>query len=352
MKKKCFWIIVGLVCFLPGAAYARGGAETIHNGEVFDTLVNLIQWSEAEGGNGHWYAIMPELMVWDWADSVAHLFIRDGLQGYLATVTSAEENVFIVDHVIADIVNDTYYDEYCLGGVFRDSTWSWITGEPFEYTNWAPGQPATNFQSGILMMWGNSSEIYGLPGEWEIWYNHHGDFWSIIEWGGLEDRDYDSVPDPWDNCPDIPNFSQTNSDKDSLGDACDNCPFSYNPDQADSNDNGIGDVCDTIVSDVGYGDNYLNIPRNLLLRQNYPNPFNKSTVIEFSLPRASPVKVAIFNTLGQVIKTVYIDHALAGKNTVFWDGLDGRGNTSPSGIYYYQFETNGICETKRMILLK
>src|SRR5204862_243126 len=32
-----------------------------------------------------------------------------------------------------------------------------------------------------------------------------------------------------DNCPNVPNPTQTNSDGDAFGDACDNCPFVSNP---------------------------------------------------------------------------------------------------------------------------
>jgi hypothetical protein len=69
------------------------------------------------------------------------------------------------------------------------------------------------------------------------------------------DRDNDYVADCFDNCPDVWNRPQEDSDGDDLGDACedndgdglfdpvDNCPFIPNPDQEDSDGDGIGDVC-------------------------------------------------------------------------------------------------------------
>ena len=63
------------------------------------------------------------------------------------------------------------------------------------------------------------------------------------------DSDGDGVPDCLDNCPDVPNRDQANTDEsrgdpDSYGDACDNCPTRGNQSQADSDGDGIGDACD------------------------------------------------------------------------------------------------------------
>lgn len=56
------------------------------------------------------------------------------------------------------------------------------------------------------------------------------------------DRDRDQIPDACDNCPDIPNTDQTDSDKDGLGNVCDPAPFST--DNTDSDADGVGDKVD------------------------------------------------------------------------------------------------------------
>lgn len=55
------------------------------------------------------------------------------------------------------------------------------------------------------------------------------------------------VPDGSDNCPLVSNSGQENSgDSDSVGDACDNCLNVDNDSQLDTDQNSIGDACDTV----------------------------------------------------------------------------------------------------------
>lgn len=88
------------------------------------------------------------------------------------------------------------------------------------------------------------------------------------------DNDGDFVPDTTDNCVNIPNPSQTNTDGDGipLGDACDddddddgdldtadNCPLVANSNQADDDSDGIGNACDDSDHD-GFIDSKDNCP--------------------------------------------------------------------------------------------
>ncbi len=64
----------------------------------------------------------------------------------------------------------------------------------------------------------------------------------------LEDADDDGLTNAEDNCPSVPNPSQTNSDADPQGDACDFCPTVTNvtnPSQPDFDADGLLDACDT-----------------------------------------------------------------------------------------------------------
>lgn len=56
-----------------------------------------------------------------------------------------------------------------------------------------------------------------------------------------------------DNCLDISNPEQIDSDADKFGDLCDNCPIDPNPDQADADNDQIGDLCDGVDTDNNPG---------------------------------------------------------------------------------------------------
>ncbi|HEX9917114.1 MAG TPA: T9SS type A sorting domain-containing protein, partial [candidate division Zixibacteria bacterium] len=100
-------------------------------------------------------------------------------------------------------------------------------------------------------------------------------------------------------------------------------------------------------------DKKMNLPSQFALAQNYPNPFNSQTAIEYSLPRASEVKIAIYNVIGQRVKRLVNDEEQpAGHKRVIWDGKNDRAEIVSSGIYFYRIETEGFVQSKKMLLLK
>jgi len=58
------------------------------------------------------------------------------------------------------------------------------------------------------------------------------------------DDDDDGILDDADNCRTVANDDQMDGDSDDVGDVCDNCPQDVNTDQTDTDTDGIGDICD------------------------------------------------------------------------------------------------------------
>lgn len=99
-------------------------------------------------------------------------------------------------------------------------------------------------------------------------------------------------------------------------------------------------------------DDEVVVPVGTQLLGNYPNPFNPETTIRYNLKDAGQVKLAIYNTKGQLIKTLVDDHKAAGLNSVTWNGLDENGSAVASGLYYYKMYAGKYSSTKKMILMK
>jgi len=94
------------------------------------------------------------------------------------------------------------------------------------------------------------------------------------------------------------------------------------------------------------------LPDNFILEQNYPNPFNPSTVIQYRVPFGGNVRLIIYNTLGQRVRTLVNEYRSAGKYRVTWSGADQTGIRVPGGVYFYRLEANQIDQTKKLILLR
>ena len=83
--------------------------------------------------NEHYYKIYDTHLTWLEAKDYC-----ESLGGYLVTITSQEEQDFIIELIGS---NGRFY--YWLGGTNDnpDNEWQWITGEEWSYTNWQPSEP-------------------------------------------------------------------------------------------------------------------------------------------------------------------------------------------------------------------
>jgi hypothetical protein len=94
-------------------------------------------------------------------------------------------------------------------------------------------------------------------------------------------------------------------------------------------------------------------PATYHLSQNYPNPFNPSTRIEFALPNAQRVDLAIYDVHGRMVKELidYREYA-PGTYTVDWDGTDSEGRKVATGVYFSRMQAGSYSTTRKMSLIK
>ena len=93
------------------------------------------------------------------------------------------------------------------------------------------------------------------------------------------------------------------------------------------------------------------VPVTYLLEQNYPNPFNPGTTIEYRVPTAGHVRLAVYDVLGREVALLQNDVLPAG---LYVSAFNGAGFASGVYIYRLQEETAGqtSVETRTMTLLK
>jgi len=90
----------------------------------------------------------------------------------------------------------------------------------------------------------------------------------------------------------------------------------------------------------------------VVLRQNYPNPFNPVTKIGFAIDKPGNVEVRVFNTRGELVRTIANQWFPQGSHTLGWDGKTLSGGTAPSGIYYIRAKSGGGTDVIKAVLEK
>ncbi|HSV43790.1 MAG TPA: PEP-CTERM sorting domain-containing protein [Candidatus Bathyarchaeia archaeon] len=94
---------------------------------------------------GHYYDLVVSdgAITWGQARSAAQSSVYEGMAGHLVTLTSSDEN----NWVITNVVNG---NAVWLGGFQNTSSndyaepsggWEWVTGESWGYSNWGSGRP-------------------------------------------------------------------------------------------------------------------------------------------------------------------------------------------------------------------
>lgn len=142
-----------------------------------------IQWTGGPGANGHYYEFINSPT--NWATAVANSAASShlGLQGYLVTITSAEEQAFITSSVTSAIAWMSATD------TDTEGTYVWQTGpeagDVLTYLNWAPGEPNNlGNEDYIHFNWASGGRWNDIPG--------HTTYGYVIEYGGF----LDPVPAP------------------------------------------------------------------------------------------------------------------------------------------------------------
>ncbi len=103
---------------------------------------------------------------------------------------------------------------------------------------------------------------------------------------------------------------------------------------------------------VNKANRLLNSIKEFVLLHNYPNPFNPSTTIKYQIPKSGNVEVMIFNTKGELVKTLLNKYQEAGTHLIKWEGINNKNQNVASGVYISTVKFNNHFLSQKMILVK
>jgi hypothetical protein len=89
------------------------------------------------------------------------------------------------------------------------------------------------------------------------------------------------------------------------------------------------------------------MPAAFALAEAYPNPFNPSTVVQYDLPVASPVRLAVYDVLGREVRVLVNGWLDAGRHRAVLDA-----GALSSGVYIFRIEAGRFTATKRCLCVK
>ena len=115
-----------------------------------------------------------------------------------------------------------------------------------------------------------------------------------------------------------------------------------------------GDARVVAVEQLGSGKAQATLATPLVsgLRPIYPNPFNSTTQIAYQLATGGPVRLEVFNIVGQQVRTLVDAYQSAGFYQVVWDARDAGGKAVAAGVYIARLHYPSGKAVRRMLYLK
>ncbi len=99
-------------------------------------------------------------------------------------------------------------------------------------------------------------------------------------------------------------------------------------------------------------DEFSALPSQFVVHPNFPNPFNPTTTIRLDLPKTQFVRVQVYSTSGQLLRTLLAKTLTAGSHQLVWDGKNDQNQPLSSGLYFLVVKTETQRQVQKMMLLK
>ncbi len=93
-------------------------------------------------------------------------------------------------------------------------------------------------------------------------------------------------------------------------------------------------------------------PLVFALSQSMPNPCKERTSISYAIPKASNVTLNVYNSAGQLVKTLVNGMQEPGVRTVVWNGQDKNNRTVAQGVYFYRLTADNYTATRKLLIVR
>ncbi len=100
------------------------------------------------------------------------------------------------------------------------------------------------------------------------------------------------------------------------------------------------------------------VPTGFELAQSFPNPISLNgdqlplMRIAFQLPKATEVRLSVYNIFGQHVRTLLSRRYGPGHYETEWDLRDDHGKPVSVGIYFYSLYAVGYSSTKKLVITR
>lgn len=86
------------------------------------------------------------------------------------------------------------------------------------------------------------------------------------------------------------------------------------------------------------------------LTTTYPNPFTQTTTVGYEMTSPGNVSIAVYNVLGQKVRTLLDGSVSSGPGEISWDGRGDNGARAGAGVYLLRFESGDVLRTSSVVL--
>ncbi len=91
---------------------------------------------------------------------------------------------------------------------------------------------------------------------------------------------------------------------------------------------------------------------SFVLHQNHPNPFNNQTTVSFEIYETNvDVNVSVYNSYGQLVKSLVNSSYKRGNYSLTWNGRDESGKKASAGLYFLKLKSERYSETMRIAIV-